>query len=152
MSAVSYTRAQALADLAAIYAELPGLLCKGRCADTCTVVDGSVLERTLLAERGRPLPPRMSLAEAEALIASGAARCPALGPLGNCTVYDVRPMVCRLFGLIGKATADGPVQRTAAMACDHGCDPERWLTQAEGFALLRRVDEVSDRWDAAGRP
>ena len=148
-----YTRERALAELAAIWAELPGLACKGRCADTCTVTDGSALERTLLAERGKPLPPRMTLPEHQALIAAGRGpRCPALGPLGTCTVYDVRPLICRLFGLVGLAVQGGPVQRGAALACDYGCEPERWLTQEQGFALPRRVDEVSDRWEAAGRP
>lgn len=148
-----YTREQALADLAAVYARLPGLLCKGRCADACTVIDGSELERTLLAEAGRPLPPRMTHRQHLELIAAGRGpRCPALGPLRTCTVYEVRPMICRLFGLIGKLRADDPPDPKAALACDHGCVPERWLTEAEGFELLAAADEISARWVRAGRP
>ncbi|TMD08275.1 MAG: hypothetical protein E6J01_03825 [Chloroflexi bacterium] len=56
-------------------------------------------------------------------------QCPLLTPSGTCSVYDIRPMICRVWGL------------TKSMACPFGCVPERWLTEDEAHALLAKAEE-----------
>jgi Fe-S-cluster containining protein len=50
--------------------------------------------------------------------------CPALQD-GRCSVYHVRPTICRLWGA------------TESMPCAHGCTPPDALTQVQSFELLR---------------
>jgi hypothetical protein len=52
---------------------------------------------------------------------------------GRCTVYDVRPLICRLWGM-----GDFEI-----MACPWGCEPERRLTNEEMQALRGRVRAIS---------
>jgi Fe-S-cluster containining protein len=47
---------------------------------------------------------------------------------GRCTIYDFRPLICRLYG--------HPV---AAMACEHGCEVEGEWTEAQVNELLRKI-------------
>lgn len=137
----AYTREQAVEDLLAVYAEVPSVLCKGRCADACTVIDATPLERALVAERGPVLPPAISHRVHLQLIDEGQGpRCPALGPIGNCTVYDVRPLICRIHGT------------WRLSACEHRCHADRYLSTADISALQRKVTAISDRWERAGRP
>lgn len=151
-----YSHADAVRELAIVYAALPAIACKGRCADSCTLVTGSPLELAEVARRGRPLMAPGEWTSNRSIRALlpivGRPRCPNLGPLRTCTVYAVRPMICRLFGLIGKLRPDDEPDQGAALACDHGCQPERWLTEGEGFVLLAAVEVISRRWEAAGRP
>lgn len=55
--------------------------------------------------------------------------CPHLGPDGRCTAYEVRPMICRLWGV------------TRSMACPWGCIPDRWLSDGEAMELLKLTEE-----------
>ena len=55
--------------------------------------------------------------------------CPMLDN-GRCSVYDIRPMICRLWGIV------------ETMLCHHGCKPDRVLTAEEGFEFLQRAAEI----------
>ena len=57
-------------------------------------------------------------------------QCPMLSPDRRCNVYDIRPLICRLWGLV----------RT--MRCPWGCVPERWLSHEDGHRLLARVEAI----------
>ncbi len=172
-------RAEAVAELDRLYAQLPRLLCKGLCADSCHNPDASQLERDRIAERGvilpEPIPGRVwarMAAAAEATSAdtsgngphprkhrgSGLPSCPALGPLSTCTVYDVRPFVCRAFG----AVVTNPLTpMSGPMMCDHGCIPEGVLSIDEYLRVLTDIERLSrlvtgvartpgqPRWDGA---
>ena len=48
---------------------------------------------------------------------------------GGCGIYEVRPMICRLFGAV-----DAPM-----MECPHGCGPARKLTEQQSRAKLAEV-------------
>ena len=50
--------------------------------------------------------------------------CPHLGEGGRCTAYDVRPIICRVFGAV------------RALACPWGCKPQRWMTDREVHDLM----------------
>lgn len=123
-----------------LYAQLPALECKGRCHDTCTVIDASELERQRMAEAGVTLPE--ALYPLRRYIEEGEVpRCPALGPLNNCTVYAVRPFICRAFGLVHQP--ENPVPHNGPMMCDHGCIPDGTLSPAEFARVMLRIEELS---------
>jgi Fe-S-cluster containining protein len=46
---------------------------------------------------------------------------------GLCRAYHVRPAICRLWGVV------------RSLACPHGCVPERWLSDDEGYRFIRRA-------------
>lgn len=104
----------------ALYASLPGIECKRLCRECCGPIVQTASMSRLEYERvaaypEQPFNPKDFMA------------CSLLTPGGLCSAYTDRPMVCRLWGLV-----DTPVMR-----CPFGCVPERWLTDAEGRALLR---------------
>lgn len=137
----TYTRERALADLQAIYDELPAVQCKGRCADACTVIDATELERAVIAEAGHALGPRIPhRIHLQMIEAGNHQRCPNLGPVNNCLVYERRPLVCRSFGS----------WRTSA--CEHGCYADRMIEQIEFARWQTRIEAISARWVKAGRP
>lgn len=59
--------------------------------------------------------------------------CPYLTKEKLCGIYENRPLLCRLWGLV-----DEP-----RMRCPHGCKPSpRYLTSEEGHALLAKMDAI----------
>jgi hypothetical protein len=99
-------------ELRRVWARVPQPVCQGKCAESCGPIAMSPEERRMIEERtGEPFETDFT--------------CPLL-KLGLCSVYDIRPMVCRLWGA------------TEGMACPHGCLPPsgRLLTDDEGMAIL----------------
>lgn len=105
-----------------IYAEIPRMKsCSGQCATACgpiAMFQGE-WERVKRAKGYTPRMPRGSLV------------CPMLSPTGKCTVYTVRPYICRLWGA------------THELQCPEGCEPERWLTIEEAHDIHRRIGEIA---------
>lgn len=116
----------AMTKLDAIYAALPAIDCKRLCQECCGPVMMSQLEWHRIIHRlGKA--PQPTPEQAKRL------QCPMLTDAGDCRVYDLRPMICRLWGLVEK------------MRCPHGCEPERWLTDAEAAAILQAAETISRR-------
>lgn len=93
-----------------LYAQLPSLDCKGLCADSCGPIDMSDAERTRIAEQGTTINPQQTK--------PGTLTCVALNETfgaGRCTVYPIRPMICRLWGV------------AESMPCAYGCQPSGGL-------------------------
>ncbi len=106
-------------QLDAIYSRLPKLQCKGLCQQCCGPIAMTKLEYARLSQRvGAPPKSRADH------------RCPMLGKDGRCRVYEIRPAICRLYGLVPE------------MKCPHGCEPERWLSPEEGKAFILDVHRV----------
>jgi Fe-S-cluster containining protein len=122
---------EAIQALEALYAELPAIECKGECAHSCKEIVVSHLELRRIVKRRRV---RMRAREMAPVIRIEGDPCPYLRH-GRCTVYEARPMLCRLWGL------------TEEMVCPHGCEPERQLTQEEFVSFMRRAKELDDRSD-----
>lgn len=104
-------------SLRRIYREVPDVHCKGLCQDACTAPPAQGIElrqifRFVGTEEREALPGR---------------RCPYLSVEGRCGVYEVRPLVCRLFGAVEK------------MVCPHGCAPDK------GFMNRRKEHELMMR-------
>lgn len=105
-------------ELQALYAELPSIDCQMKCQSYCSKIAVSVEEFDILAEA----------AGFEPHGDPGCDTCPLLGEDGLCTVHEVRPMICRLWGL------------TETMQCPWGCKPSpRYLTEEECYSYLLRA-------------
>jgi uncharacterized protein len=90
-----------LLTLESMYASLPTVVCKGLCAESCGPIACSQAEADRMeAAAGRPLEFTRGMT------------CGYLDQVHRrCTVYAVRPMICRLWGV------------AKDMACPWGCQP-----------------------------
>ena len=96
-----------------LYAALPTIECQKKCALSCGPIAFTVVEEhRIRLERKAEFP------EYETGVT-----CPLLKD-ELCTIYKLRPLVCRLWGL-----AEG-------MECPWGCKPSRLITRDEAYALL----------------
>ena len=122
-----------LSAVDALYGKLPALACKGLCSDSCGAVPMTAFEWTrVVAHFGREPAPRLRDAD-------GTPWCPMLNEKRQCDVYAVRPLLCRLWGLID---VDG-------MRCPHGCVPEWWLTSEESRVLMTEISRISGPYTSA---
>jgi Fe-S-cluster containining protein len=121
--AITKGQRRAHSQLDALYDQVPALACKGRCAFSCmNGVGMSAVERDRIAETTDVELPEVT---------SGA--CAALDNAGRCSVYDWRPMVCRLWGA------------AETMECPHGClplDGGPLLSHGEAMDLLVASQQV----------
>lgn len=107
-------------ELDALYATLPRLDCQGYCADSCGPIAMSVRERARIVERAR-----------KPVTADGCGTCSMLTADRRCGVYDIRPLICRLWGIVER------------MPCPYGCRPEGGLLpDTEGARLLGEAHRI----------
>lgn len=117
------TYPEAVTALEAVYAWLPAISCQRLCQRSCGVIVMARLEWIRITRKlGYKPKGKPSLV------------CPMLKQ-GKCSVHQVRPTVCRLYGLI----------ETGGMRCAWGCIPERWVTMQEGFEWLAAVETISQQ-------
>lgn len=114
-----------------LYDLVPVVQCKGLCHGACCFIDASVRERERMEHAGG-----RRLTTIDARVEGGTRRdargnllaryrCSMLTTDGRCSVYEDRPMVCRLYG-----AAEG-------LECKFGCQPQRLLlTVPEAVELL----------------
>lgn len=112
--------ALSLVEWEALYAEVPTLECQRKCGSFCGPICMSRTEWRRITDEIRHEP------SATPLMVS--LTCPLLLPgIGACSVYAIRPLICRLWGTV------------ESMKCPWGCVPSRWLTDEEGKGLLMRA-------------
>ncbi|HLA03166.1 MAG TPA: hypothetical protein VJ019_10440 [Aestuariivirga sp.] len=99
-------------ELLEIYQEIPAFHCKPGCTRCCGIVPWSGIEWRRIADKRA---------------ATGIA-CPYVRQ-GRCEIYDLRPIICRLFG----AVDDGRIR------CPEGCGPTFPLSQERAKWLIARV-------------
>lgn len=56
-------------------------------------------------------------------------KCPMLNEQGKCSVYAIRPLVCRLFGVVHK------------MPCPH-VQPKEWMSEEDELRVLMGVSKL----------
>lgn len=107
-----------------LYASLPKMRCIGQCASSCGVVELTPLERARIERRGIDWVDGVAVELPDGQHLS--TTCSALDQARLvCRVYQDRPMVCRIWGLI------------EALACPYGCVPEGgYLDDLEGLRLM----------------
>jgi Fe-S-cluster containining protein len=116
-----------------IYRQLPTINCKGECAASCGIIPVGELEIKRISEwlgfNPFPTPEKML----EDITSNNLDNCKcSLLKEGKCTIYRLRPLICRLFGL------------TKKMKCPFGCVPSKWLDDATAKRLLDKAkyDEI----------
>lgn len=114
-------------ELRAIWDKVPAMKdCKGKCQASCGPIPVSGEERELVEQRsGKELD-----WDPESW------RCVMLSKTGYCTVYSVRPLICRIWGA------------TEKMPCAFGCEPERMLSQIEAMELFKELEALSGDEDS----
>jgi uncharacterized protein len=133
MSRATIRRLQAaFAKLDAIYAELPTIACKGECAIACGAIPLSDLEarRLQLATHQKPRTRPGLDALSDFATAPMRERCIYLTDRDRCSVYTIRPLICRAWGLL------------RMLSCMHGCVPDRWLKDQEFLRLAQRIEAL----------
>lgn len=125
-------------ELKRIYAQLPTIECKKQCTAYCTTIMLTELEHELILKaegsvgptEGYVMSDRALTPGQPALMTRTCGLCPALKD-GLCSVYDRRPLICRVFGL------------TQLLRCPFGCTPSRWLSERESKKLFMRMAALS---------
>lgn len=118
---MSLTRSQRDAKLAELYARVPKIPdCDGRCWRSCGPIDMSDRERQRTRQAGVQISDyREARDDPEEFY------CEALTKDKRCSIYELRPLICRLWGT------------TIGMPCPFGCVPEGgFLTDDEGQELV----------------
>jgi Fe-S-cluster containining protein len=123
----------AFAQLDALYAELPPIVCQGRCAIACGAIPLTDLEarRLQLATHTQPRTRPGLVALQNFAPPQLRERCVYLTPEDRCSVYAIRPLICRVWGLV------------RMLSCMHGCVPDRWLQDVEFLRLAQRVERIA---------
>lgn len=105
---------------------LPKLHCRGLCHQSCGPIAISCAEfdtlKGIVGERiqGEPFQGGMIISNFDPKTYT----CPLLTPGKRCSVYEHRPMICRIWGM------------TKKLRCPFGCRPSRWLSESEARVLL----------------
>lgn len=117
------SRRQRVADaLARVYERIPDAGCRGLCVAACSAIDASTAEVTRMRRAGVSLPSPEQMRETARR--TGSFTCPALRE-GRCAVYEVRPVICRLYGA------------TESLRCPYGCAPVGGrLSDEDAHALI----------------
>lgn len=119
--------------LHAVYAQIPKLPCTGKCKVHCTLIPMTKIETRIIRKVRRdaefmnlPMPGHY------AMVANEGVDGPVCKMLvaGQCSIYDDRPFVCRLYGV------------TEDLPCTHGCTPERVLTRKEVLGLMEQIKAI----------
>ena len=106
--------------------DIPSFDCEPGCSACCGLVPFSDAEMKK-ASAARPLL-TWERFDARSWVATAALQsfeCPFLSH-GRCSIYEIRPKVCQLFGAV-----DHP-----QMTCPKGCGPERKLTNSQSRRIL----------------
>jgi hypothetical protein len=115
------TRSEQDAQLAELYARIPRIPdCDGRCWTSCGPVDMSDRERQRIRAAGTRITPYQ-----KAMASPERFWCDALTGDKRCAVYDLRPLICRIWGAV------------EGMPCVYGCVPEGgYLTDVEAYRMI----------------
>lgn len=117
-----------MSQLKDIYRKIPGLKCKGLCSESCSFIIIGKKEKSNFERIG--IEGNFVLHEqwTDTVDLQGISRkCSKLSECGKCTIYNDRPLICRLFGVVKK------------MSCPFGCKPERWMTDDQARKLMKKV-------------
>lgn len=115
-------QAKALKEL---YAELPRAKCQGKCANSCGPILFSDYERDEIQAKSR-----RQLTIAPHPIVGGLPMCSMLTADGDCSVYDIRPMICRLWGAVPE------------MPCEHCCEVVNPVPKGKVFEFLAEAMRI----------
>lgn len=112
--------AAVVAQIEALYAQLPTVACRGLCARACRSIPLVHAEAQRLQEATHCKPKTV---EQET-------RCVYLTKDDRCGAYAARPLICRAYGV------------TASLSCPHGCAPTAWLDMVAFLRIARETERL----------
>lgn len=120
--------AAVIAQLDAIYRQLPRVECQRRCGVACgpmLLTDG---EARRIQHATHRAPRTLPMVHQD----PGTVRCVYLAPDQRaCTAYATRPLICRVWGV------------TKQLSCPAGCVPDRWLSPVDFVRLAQDVERIA---------
>jgi Fe-S-cluster containining protein len=118
---MTLTRSQMDEALKALYDRIPAIPdCTGQCWTSCGPIDMSDRERQRIRKRGFEITPID-----DARVMTETYYCEALTRDRRCAVYELRPLVCRLWGA------------SESLKCPYGCIPEGgWISDQVAYELI----------------
>lgn len=132
------THQQAVAALEEIYGGLPSIDCQGYCFNSCGPISMSSVERERIRQEHGVEIQHFTTDRSQAWAADRrelngeSLLCNALDTFHRCSVYDVRPFICRVWG-VGRGE----------LACPNGCTMTgRRLKYGEIMRLLWRTFRI----------
>ncbi len=114
-------------QLEELYKLVSDVHCKGFCQLECRALAIGAVEYVRIRER-------VGLAALKVRDARDPCRCPLLTKDGKCSVYDIRPLICRQWGGI------------QSMPCPFGCRPDTGLINAQA------ADELQNKMHSLTTP
>ena len=105
-----------------VYSRIPAIACKRLCQDCCGQVIMTDFEYQRIVNRAGRNPPMPRSINDPCHYLKG----------GLCKVRDIRPALCRLWGVV-----DNPI-----MKCPYGCVPERWLSDEEASIIMDEIQRL----------
>jgi Fe-S-cluster containining protein len=129
----AWRRGQIRVRLQAIYDHVPEINCKGLCHETCGIIPMFNVEFQNIAENTFiPIDPKnIIVLDDRTFMSAPGGVCPLLQDR-RCTAYDLRPLICRLYG------------STPGLTCEHGCAPDELMSREEVIILTRELQELTD--------
>lgn len=114
------------------YAKIPTFKCVDGCTACCGPIVTSRLEyKRMLSAAGRT--EKDVSQEALRNIKNGCCDCPFIDKAKQrCSIYEVRPAICRLFGAVDHET----------LKCPYGARPDVLLTDVESGQILKTISEL----------
>lgn len=110
-----------------IYQQVPNIECKGLCHTTCGVIPLSNIENKSISNQiGYDFN-----ANQLSHVQNGSLTCPLLKE-DKCSIYNNRPLVCRLYGVVEK------------MKCIYGCKPVKYLDEKKARRLIKKLESLGD--------
>ena len=109
--------------LGEIYKKVPELECK-KCGECCGPIWWSAAEEVVIREYMREH-------GIEYKRVTTITKCPYLREDNTCEIYEVRPLICRLFGVVED------------LKCPKGAKPKRYLKTEEAVKLMMELVELS---------
>lgn len=111
-----------IAKLKQIYDSLPTFTCREGCSWCCGNVPIAPIEILNIAKFIKANKVRIRIPTMAHLSCAFMIR-------GRCSIYEVRPLYCRLYGVVDDA----------GMKCPHGCKPSQLLTEDEADVIMAKV-------------
>lgn len=108
-----------------IYAQIPYIKCKQQCQLACGPILLSPIEQKIIDDNYG-----ITDFSLESAVKRKCLACPKLSN-GKCTIYEHRPLVCRLYGTVKK------------MRCRWGCRPKKWLNDEKARELIKAAHRIA---------
>lgn len=119
------------ASMEKIFAGLPTMKCVDGCSDCCGPILATRMEWSRIYNRLGTTQEKLAK-KVEEKLSKGDLNCVLLDEQGRCSVYDIRPAICRLFG----------VSHAPRLVCPHIGQHPSGLSDADTNNVLNQIERL----------